>query len=51
MAGGFLARFSSMGWLFLPFGIDSPLGPLGDVVFNTCWVFVLLSIRSLLKSD
>jgi hypothetical protein len=37
MAGSFLARFSHKGWLPFPFG-DRGLGPLGDVVFNTCWV-------------
>jgi hypothetical protein len=49
MAGAFAARFFRMGWLF-PFGIDSPLGPLGDVIFNSCWVFVLLILHSLWKS-
>jgi hypothetical protein len=50
MAGAFAARFFPMGWLF-PFGIDSPLGPLGDLVFNCCWVFVLLILYTLWKSD
>jgi len=47
----FLARFSRLGWLFLPFGIDSPLGPLGNIFFNICVVFALLSLVSLSKSD
>jgi hypothetical protein len=50
MAGGFLTRFSSIGWRFLPFGIEA-LGPLGDVIFNSCWVFALLVLYSLWKSD
>jgi hypothetical protein len=38
MAGGLLTRFSNRVWLFFPFG-DHGLGALGDVVFNTCWIF------------
>jgi hypothetical protein len=49
-AGAFASRFFQMRWLF-PFGIDSPLGPLADVFFNCCWVFVLLGLYSLWKSD
>jgi len=50
MAGGFLTRFSSIGWRFLPFGIEA-LGPLGDVIFNSCWVFLLLILYTLRQSD
>jgi hypothetical protein len=50
LAGGFLTRFSSIGWRLLPFGIEA-LGPLGDVIFNSCGVFVLLILDSLWKSD
>jgi hypothetical protein len=50
MAGGFLTRFSPLGWRFLPFGIEA-LGPLGDVIFNSCWVFVLLILHALWQSD
>lgn len=50
MAGAFLTRFSSIGWLFLPFG-DDALGPLGDVIFNSCWALVLLTLYSLWKSN
>ena len=49
MAGGFLSRFSRLGWLFMPFGIEA-LGPLGDVIFNSCWAFLLLSVFYLSKS-
>lgn len=49
-AGAFASRFFRLRWLF-PFGIDSPLAPLGDVFFNSCWVFVLLVLYSLWKSD
>jgi hypothetical protein len=48
MAGAFLTRFSEKGRLFLPFG-DNALGPLGDVIFNSCWIFALSCIRSLWK--
>jgi hypothetical protein len=41
MAGSFLTRFSHKGWFLFPFG-DRGLGALGDVVFNTCWVFALI---------
>ncbi len=50
MAAGFTTRFSRVGWLFIPFGIEA-LGPLGDVIFNSCWIFVLLNLFSLCKSD
>jgi len=50
LAGGFLTRFSSIGWRLLPFGTEA-LGPLGDVIFNSCGVFVLLILDSLWKSD
>jgi hypothetical protein len=46
----FLARFFYIGRLFLPFG-DNGWGPLGDVIFNSCWVFVVLDIKTLWKSD
>jgi len=46
----FLTRFSREGWLFLPFA-DNALGRLADVIFNCCWIFVLLSIKSLWKSE
>jgi len=38
MAGAYATRFSPKGWLFLPFG-DNALGPSGDVIFNSCWVY------------
>jgi hypothetical protein len=50
MAAAFLTRFSHTGWLFLPFG-DTGWGPLGDVIFNSCWFFVVLGIKSLWKSS
>jgi hypothetical protein len=50
MAAAFLTRFSCKAWLFLPFG-DEALGPLGDVIFNSCWIFVLLGGKSLFKSE
>jgi hypothetical protein len=49
-AGAYISRFFPLRWLF-PFGIDSPLGPLGDVIFNCCGVFVVLILYSLWKSD
>ena len=48
-AGAFASRFLRLRWLF-PFGIDSPLAPLGDVFFNSCWAFALLTLYSLWKS-
>ena len=50
MAGSFLARFSHKGWLLFPFG-DRGLGALGDVVFNTCWVFVLICVGTILRQS
>ena len=50
MAAGFLTRFTHLGWRFLPFGIEA-LGPLGDELFNSCWVFVLLILYTLWQPD
>jgi hypothetical protein len=49
-AGAYVSRFFRLRWLF-PFGIDDPFGPLGDAIFNCSWVFALLIIYSLWKSD
>lgn len=49
MAGSFLARFSPKFWLFLPFG-NHDLGPPGDIVFNSCWVFALICVATILHS-
>ena len=51
IAAAFSTRFSSVGWYFLPFGVESPLGPLGNIVFDSCCVFVLLNVFCLLKSN
>ena len=51
VTGSLLTRFSHKAWLFLPFG-NQGLGPLGDVVFNSCWVFALICIATILwQSD
>jgi len=50
MAGSFLARFSHKGWLLFPFG-DHGVGALGDVVFNTCWVFALICVGTILRQS
>jgi hypothetical protein len=50
MAGAFLARFSHKVWLLFPFG-DRGLGALGDVVFNTCWVFALICVGTILRQS
>jgi hypothetical protein len=50
MAGSLLARFWHKGWLLFPFG-DRGLGALGDVVFNTCWVFVLICAGTILRQS
>jgi hypothetical protein len=47
MAGAFLTRFSRKAWLVLPFGNHS-LGPLADLIFNSCWVFVLFCVATML---
>jgi hypothetical protein len=48
--GYFLTRFSHKALLFLPFG-DQGLGPLGDVAFNSCWVFAFICLATMLQSD
>jgi hypothetical protein len=49
--GSLLTPLSHKARLFLPFG-DHGLGPLGDVVFNSCWVFALICIATVLwQSD
>jgi hypothetical protein len=50
MAGSLLARFSHKGWLLFPFG-NRGLGALGDVVFNTCWVFALICVGTILRQS
>jgi hypothetical protein len=51
MAGAFLTRFSRKAWLVLPFG-NQAFGPLGDIVFNSCWVFALICVATILwRSD
>jgi len=51
MAGASLTRFSPKAWLFLPFG-NHALGPLGDIVFNSCWVFALICVATIFwRSD
>lgn len=51
MAGSFLSSFSHKAQLLFPFG-DHGIGALGDVVFNTSWVFVLLCFATMLwRSD
>jgi hypothetical protein len=50
MAGSFLSRFSPKAWLLFPFG-DRGLGALGDVVFNTCWVFALICVGTMLRQS
>ena len=50
MAGSFLARFSHKVLLLFPFG-DRGLGALGDVVFNTCWVFALICVGTILRQS
>src|ERR1700730_16610798 len=47
MAGSFLTRFSQKAWLFLPFG-NQALGPLGDIAFNTCWIFAVICVVTIL---
>jgi hypothetical protein len=47
-AGSLLTRFSLKALLFLPFG-NHGLGPLGDVVFNSCWVFALICLVTMLR--
>ena len=50
VAGSFLGRFSHKGWLLFPFG-DHGVGALGDVVFNTCWLFVLICVGTILRQS
>ena len=50
MAGSLLARFSHKAWLLFPFG-DRGFGALGDVVFNTCWVFALICVGVILRQS
>jgi hypothetical protein len=50
MAGSFLAQFSHKVLLLFPFG-DRGLGALGDVVFNTCWVFALICVGTILRQS
>jgi hypothetical protein len=51
MVGSWLTRLSHKAWLLLPFG-DRGLGPLGDVIFNSSWVFALICIAAILwQSD
>jgi hypothetical protein len=51
MAGAFLTRFSRKAWLVLPFG-NQALGRLGAIVFNSCWVFALICVATILwRSD
>jgi hypothetical protein len=45
--GSFLSRFSHKALVFLPFG-NQGLGPLGDVAFNSCWVFALICLVTML---
>ena len=46
-AGSFFVRFSHKSLLFLPFG-NHGVGALGDVVFNSCWVFALICFATML---
>jgi hypothetical protein len=50
MAGAFVNRFSHKLWLLFPFG-DHGVGALGDVVFNTCWVFALICVGTILRQS
>jgi hypothetical protein len=50
IAGSFLARFSHKGGLLFPFG-DRGLGALGDVLFNTRWVFALICVGTILRQS
>jgi hypothetical protein len=50
MTGGLVTRFSPIGWRFLPFGIEA-LGPLGNVIFNSFWIFVVLNVFCLWHKD
>lgn len=43
-----LTQFSPKALLFLPFG-NQGLGPLGDVVFNSCWIFSLTCLTAMLR--
>jgi hypothetical protein len=47
-AGSLFAQFSHKAALFLPFG-NHGLGALGDVVFNSCWVFALICLATTLR--
>jgi hypothetical protein len=47
MAGAFLTRFSRKAWLVLPFG-NHAFGPLADLIFNSCWVFALICVATML---
>ena len=47
MAGSLLTRFSHKALLFFPFG-NHGLGALGDIVFNSCWVFALICLATML---
>jgi hypothetical protein len=46
--GSFLTQFSHKALVFLPFG-NQGLGPLGDVAFNSCWVFALICLARTLE--
>jgi hypothetical protein len=50
MAGSFFTRFSHKTVLLFPFG-DRGLGALGDVIFNTCWVFALICVGVILRQS
>jgi hypothetical protein len=50
MAGSFLGRFSHKSWLLFPFG-GHGVGALGDVFFNTCWVFALICVGTILRQS
>jgi len=45
--GSLLTQFSHKALLFLPFGTHG-LGPLGDVLFNSCWIFALICFATTL---
>jgi hypothetical protein len=47
VVGSYLTRVSHKAWLLFPFGARG-FGALGDVAFNTCWVFALICVGTIL---
>jgi hypothetical protein len=47
--GAFVTRYTRSALIFLPYGVDAPLGPLANVVRNVFWLFLVFCLVSLLR--